>query len=68
MKNTLFNSGKYYDLFYKDKDYESETKSIHKKLIENHVKGRNILELGCGTGKHAIRFSELGYKILNMWC
>ena len=66
MKNNLFNSGKYYDLFYKDKDYDSEAKSIHKKLIENHVKGRNILELGCGTGKHAISFSELGYKILGI--
>ena len=27
MKNSLFNSGKYYDLFYKDKDYETELRA-----------------------------------------
>lgn len=66
MKNSLFNSGKYYDLFYKDKDYETESKCVHQKLIENKVAGKSLLELGCGTGKHARIFSQLGYKILGI--
>ena len=66
MKNSLFNSGKYYDLFYKDKDYETESKCVHQKLIENKVAGKSLLELGCGTGKHARIFSQFGYKILGI--
>jgi len=66
VKNTLFNSGEYYDLFYKDKDYENEARCIHKKLIENNIKGKRLLELGCGTGKHAKILSEFGYEILGI--
>ena len=66
MKNSLFNSGKYYDLFYKDKDYKAEATSVHQKLIENKVTGKRLLELGCGTGKHAKIFSQFGYKILGI--
>ena len=66
MENSLFNSGKYYDLFYKDKDYEAEAKSVHQKLIEKKATGKRLLELGCGTGKHAKIFSKFGYKILGI--
>ena len=66
MKNSLFNSGEYYNLFYKDKDYETESKCVHQKLIDNKVKGKRLLELGCGTGKHAKIFSKFGYKILGI--
>ena len=64
-ENNIFNSGNYYNLFYKDKDYEKEAKCIHKKLIKHNVSGQNLLELGCGTGKHAITFSKLGYIFTN---
>ena len=43
MNNSLFNSGKYYDLFYKDKDYEAEAKSVHQKLIEKKATGKRLL-------------------------
>ena len=68
MKNSLFNSGKYYDLFYKDKDYKAEATSVHQKLIENKVTGKRLLELGCGTGKHAKIFSQFANieKMINV--
>ncbi len=66
MKNHLFNSGKYYDLFYKDKDYGEEARYVHEKLVENNIAGKRILELGCGTGKHAKILSEFGYEILGI--
>ena len=66
MKNHLFNSGTYYNLFYKDKDYENEAKYVHQKIIDNNITGKRLLELGCGTGKHAKILSEFGYKILGI--
>ena len=66
MKNSLFNSGVYYDLFYKDKDYANEARCVHQKLVENNITGKRLLELGCGTGKHAKILSEFGYKILGI--
>ena len=45
---------KYYDLIYSKKDYVNETKFILSMIRQNKVKGKNILEVGCGTGGHAI--------------
>ncbi len=66
MKNKIFQSGDYYNLFYENKDYELEAKYIHNKLVKHNLKGKSILELGCGTGKHANKLSELGYEILGI--
>lgn len=53
----------YYDLLYKDKDYKAEAEYIYK-TIENYFPGtKSVLELGCGTGKHAEILSQHGYKI-----
>jgi len=44
---------KYYDLVYHWKDYKKESQKI-KQLITKYKKskGKNLLELACGTGKH----------------
>jgi len=55
---------KYYDIFYKDKDYEKESdflEEIFKKYSENSVK--TILNLGCGTGSHDLILAEKGYQL-----
>lgn len=57
---------RYYDLLYRDKDYAGETKFIHG-LIQKHAPNAgSILELGCGTGKHAELLSKMGYKVLGI--
>ncbi len=66
MKNEIFSSGDYYNLFYEDKDYEQEAKYIHNKLQKYKLNSNSILELGCGTGKHAINLEKYGYKILGI--
>ena len=54
---------KYYNLFYQDKNYIGEVKYIHE-LIKNYKENAlNILDLGCGTGKHAVFFCEQGYIV-----
>ena len=66
MKNKIFSSGDYYDLFYADKDYKSEANYIHKKIQEFNLNSYSILELGCGTGKHAFNLTKFGYEILGI--
>lgn len=53
----------YYDLLYKDKDYQKEAIYIDE-LIRKLDKGNvDILDIGCGTGKHANLLVDKGYKV-----
>lgn len=54
---------RYYDLLYRDKDYQGEADFIAQALSHHVVKGSAILELGCGTGKHAALLAEKGYHV-----
>ena len=53
----------YYDLLYEDKDYVSEAAYCLALLAEHGVDGGSILELGCGTGKHAEEFARRGFSL-----
>jgi SAM-dependent methyltransferase len=53
----------YYDLLYRDKDYARETAYVLGLLTEHGVRGGELLELGCGTGRHAGHFAEAGFRI-----
>jgi ubiquinone/menaquinone biosynthesis C-methylase UbiE len=57
------NYAKYYDLLYEDKNYKKEACFIDGLIAEYSRKKKNILELGCGTGRHAIELAKMGYKI-----
>ena len=51
----------YYDLIYKDKDYEKEVDFIENVFGEN--KPEKILEVGCGTGNYTKILLERGYEV-----
>jgi SAM-dependent methyltransferase len=54
---------RYYDLLYRDKDYAGEAGYIHG-LIESRRPGSvSILDLGCGTGRHAFCLARLGHEL-----
>ncbi|MDQ3020510.1 MAG: class I SAM-dependent methyltransferase [Bacteroidota bacterium] len=54
---------KYYDLLYKDKDYKSEADYIEKFIKKYKPDSKKILDLGCGTGRHAAIFAKRGFNV-----
>lgn len=53
-----------YDALYADKDYESEVRFVTDVFSEYGVKaGAAVLDLGCGTGGHAIPLARRGYHV-----
>lgn len=54
---------RYYDLLYRDKDYRGEADLIETLICEYAPNAEEILELGCGTGRHASLLAEKGYVL-----
>lgn len=61
---TAFNeySG-YYDLLYRDKDYSAEAEFVKSLLRTHHTSVLTVLELGCGTGRHAELLVLQGFRL-----
>jgi SAM-dependent methyltransferase len=57
---------KYYDRIYWWKDYEREVKFLLKLFRLSDVRGKEILDVACGTGNHAKVLQEKGYKVTGM--
>jgi SAM-dependent methyltransferase len=59
--------GEAYDLLYHDKDYAAECDLIER-IFQTYGRGpiRSVLDLGCGTGNHAIPLSQRGYEVVGV--
>jgi SAM-dependent methyltransferase len=56
-----------YDLFYAEKDYEAECDVIERAFAEFSAKPiHRVLDLGCGTGGHAIPLAGRGYDVIGV--
>lgn len=53
----------YYDLLYQNKDYKGEVEYINKLIKKYSSHALSILDLGCGTGRHAELFCDKGYYV-----
>ena len=52
----------YYNAFYQDKDYKAEARQVDI-LLQKYGKNINkIINFGCGTGRHDIELSRMGYQ------
>ena len=54
-----------YDVFYADKQYGEEAAFVHERVREYSPRpAHDILELACGTGRHAMELEKFGYQIM----
>jgi len=54
---------RYYNLLYREKNYAAEVDYVHALLSRHGLKGKELLELGSGTGKHGHLLAERGYCV-----
>jgi SAM-dependent methyltransferase len=54
---------RYYNLFYRDKNYAQETAFVLGLLKQRGCVPRNLLDLGCGTGRHALEMVRAGVRV-----
>lgn len=52
----------YYNSFYKDKDYKAEAIQVDSLLKKYGKNISSIMNFGCGTGRHDIELSKIGYQ------
>ena len=65
MKMTVFKKyADFYDSLYEDKNYLAECNFV-KRIFETYSeeKVNSILDIGCGTGSHALLFAGMGYAV-----
>ncbi|MDR2124957.1 MAG: class I SAM-dependent methyltransferase [Desulfovibrio sp.] len=56
----------YYNLLYSDKDYAEETRFIAELMAGHGLRPRSLLDLGCGTGKHACCFADADIRVVGV--
>lgn len=54
---------RYYDLLYRDKEYDTEAKYVASLVREHAPNSTRFLELGCGTGAHAEHLARMGCSV-----
>jgi SAM-dependent methyltransferase len=56
-----------YDVLYDEKDYEAECDLVEQIFAEHAgAPVRTILDLGCGTGNHAVPLARRGYEVMGV--
>jgi SAM-dependent methyltransferase len=57
------NYSEYYDLFYAYKDYAAEVRFVRDIIQRHKPNARSILDLGCGSARHAVEFARAGLMV-----
>ncbi|MDR2695777.1 MAG: class I SAM-dependent methyltransferase [Deltaproteobacteria bacterium] len=59
---TFGHYARYYNLLYRDKDYAAEVEFVLGILQKHGCAPRTLLDLGCGTGHHAVEMAKQGVQ------
>jgi SAM-dependent methyltransferase len=59
-------SAEFYDELYEEKNYAAEADYVDGLIRAHWPAARSLLDLGCGTGCHAIHFVERGYSVVGV--
>lgn len=54
---------RYYDLTHQHRDYNKESRFVDQLVQKAWSGAKKILDVGCGTGEHAIRMAKAGYQV-----
>ena len=54
---------RYYNLLYREKDYAGETAFVLDVLNKHGCSPETVLDLGCGTGRHALEMAKQGIAV-----
>ena len=60
---TFGDYARYYNLLYRDKDYAGETAFVLEIMKKHGCIPRTLLDLGCGTGRHAVEMTRQGVQV-----
>jgi len=52
-----------YDLTHQHRDYNKESRFVDQVVQKAWSGAKRILDVGCGTGEHAMRMAEAGYQV-----
>src|SRR4051794_19554398 len=64
---TVFGAyAKYYDQLYHDKDYTAEADFVDTLAQAFVPRASTLLDLGCGTGQHALLLAGRGYSVVGI--
>jgi SAM-dependent methyltransferase len=68
MTDRIFSAGyaSHYDALYSGKDYDAECEFIEAVIDRGRRPVRDVLDIGCGTGGHAIRLAQRGYRVVGV--
>lgn len=58
--------GAWYDLLYRDKDYEAEAEYVARTLRNAAPKTKTLLEFGSGTGRHGRLLASHGFEVFGV--
>ena len=66
MLNAFERSAGFYDELYEGKDYAGEADYVDALIRQYRPGAQSLLDLGCGTGRHAIEFAGKGYTVVGV--
>ena len=68
MSTTIFTKlAKYYDIFYGSRNIEHDIDFLEHIFREfTKLRIRDVLDLGCGTGDHALELAKRGYRVIGL--